>query len=31
MTRSGIIPASYFDETGTSGPYRADNIVNWAN
>ena len=31
MTRSGIVPASYFDETGASGPYRADNIVNWSN
>jgi hypothetical protein len=31
MTRSGIIPASYFDEAGATGPYRADNIVNWAN
>jgi prepilin-type N-terminal cleavage/methylation domain-containing protein len=31
MTRSGFVPASYFDETGSNGPYRADNIVNWSN
>ena len=31
MTRSGIVPASYFDETGSAGPYRADNLVNWSN
>ena len=31
MTRSGIVPTSYFDETGSSGPYRSDNIVNWSN
>jgi prepilin-type N-terminal cleavage/methylation domain-containing protein len=31
MTRSGIIPPTYFDETGATGPFRADNIVNWAN
>jgi len=31
MKRSGIVPASYFDETGNSGPYRADNLVNWSN
>jgi prepilin-type N-terminal cleavage/methylation domain-containing protein len=31
MTRSGIVPPSYFDEVGDSGPFRADNLVNWAN
>lgn len=32
MTRSGIVPATYFDETGNvAGPFRADNIVNWVN
>ncbi|MEY5005981.1 MAG: hypothetical protein RI969_1069 [Verrucomicrobiota bacterium] len=32
MQRSGIVPASYFDETGdAAGPFRADNIVNWVN
>ena len=31
MTRSGIVPKSYFDEVGTTGPFRADNLVNWAN
>jgi prepilin-type N-terminal cleavage/methylation domain-containing protein len=31
MTRSGIVPSSYFDETGANGPFRADNIVNWSN
>lgn len=31
MLRSGIIPPTYFDESGASGPYRADNLVNWAN
>ncbi len=31
MTRSGIIPTSYFDEAGSNGPFRADNIVNWSN
>jgi prepilin-type N-terminal cleavage/methylation domain-containing protein len=31
MLRSGIIPQTYFDESGANGPYRADNIVNWSN
>lgn len=32
MTRSGIVPSTYFDESGGSaGPFRADNLVNWAN
>lgn len=32
MLRSGIVPATYFDETGgDAGPFRADNLVNWAN
>jgi prepilin-type N-terminal cleavage/methylation domain-containing protein len=32
MDRSGIVPGTYFDETGgDSGPFRADNLVNWAN
>lgn len=31
MMRSGIVPGSYFDETGGTGPFRADNIVNWSN
>jgi prepilin-type N-terminal cleavage/methylation domain-containing protein len=31
MTRSGIVPPSYFDEAGSNGPFRADNIVNWSN
>ena len=32
MTRSGIVPGTYFDEDGsTNGPFRADNLVNWAN
>ena len=31
MTRSGFVPASYFDESGSNGPYRADNIVYWSN
>ena len=31
MSRSGIVPPSYFDEAGTNGPFRADNIVNWSN
>jgi len=31
MTRSGIVPATYFDEAGNSGPFRADNLVNWTN
>jgi prepilin-type N-terminal cleavage/methylation domain-containing protein len=32
MIRTGIVPASYFDETGdAAGPFRADNIVNWVN
>lgn len=29
MTASGIVPATYFQD-GASGPYRADNITNWA-
>lgn len=32
MTRSGIVPPTYFDEdSGNSGPFRADNLVNWTN
>ncbi|NBV47973.1 MAG: type II secretion system protein [Verrucomicrobia bacterium] len=32
MTLTGIVPATYFDETGdAAGPFRADNIVNWVN
>jgi prepilin-type N-terminal cleavage/methylation domain-containing protein len=32
MTRLGIVPATYFDENGgTTGPFRADNLVNWSN
>lgn len=31
MSRSGIVPATYFDQGGNSGPFRADNIVNWSN
>ena len=31
MILSGIVPTSYFDETGSAGPYRADNLVNWSN
>ena len=32
MTRSGIVPGTYFDEDGSSnGPFRADNLVNWSN
>lgn len=29
MTTSGIVPATYFDDNA-SGPYRADNLTNWA-
>lgn len=29
MTTSGIVPATYFTD-GASGPYRADNLTNWA-
>jgi prepilin-type N-terminal cleavage/methylation domain-containing protein len=32
MTQSGIVPSTYFDESGAStGPFRADNLVNWTN
>ena len=32
MLRSGIVPATYFDENGAdTGPFRADNLVNWSN
>ncbi len=31
MMRSGIVPQTYFDESGSTGPFRADNIVNWMN
>jgi len=32
MLRSGIVPATYFNETdGDLGPFRADNLVNWSN
>ena len=30
MTKSGVVPATYFDELGGgNGPSRADNLVNW--
>jgi prepilin-type N-terminal cleavage/methylation domain-containing protein len=30
MTKSGVVPATYFDELGGgNGPFRADNLVNW--
>jgi hypothetical protein len=29
MTTSGIVPSTYFEDT-SSGPYRADNVTNWA-
>ena len=32
MLRSGIVPGTYFDESGSNaGPFRADNLVNWSN
>lgn len=31
MTKSGIVPATYGDETNPDGPFRADNITNWTN
>ena len=32
MTQTGIVPATYFDQsTSSAGPFRADNIVNWTN
>jgi prepilin-type N-terminal cleavage/methylation domain-containing protein len=31
MELSGIVPATYFDESGSAGPFRADNLVNWTN
>lgn len=31
MTETGIVPSTYFDEKGSVGPFRADNIVNWSN
>ena len=31
MEKCGMIPASYFDQPSATGPYRADNIVNWQN
>jgi prepilin-type N-terminal cleavage/methylation domain-containing protein len=31
MTRSGIVPTTYFEESGDNGPFRADNLVNWTN
>ncbi len=30
MTSTGIVPNSYFTESGSNGPYRGDNITNWA-
>lgn len=32
MQRSGTIPKTYFDESGSAGgPFRGDNLTNWAN
>jgi len=29
MTTSGVVPTTYFED-GASGPYRVDNVTNWA-
>lgn len=31
MSKSGIVPATYSDESNTAGPFRADNITSWTN
>lgn len=31
MSKTGIVPATYGDETNTAGPFRSDNITNWTN
>ncbi len=31
MTKTGLIPTTYSDETSDQGPFRADNVVNWGN
>ena len=31
MSKSGIVPATYSDESNTDGPFRADNITSWTN
>jgi prepilin-type N-terminal cleavage/methylation domain-containing protein len=31
MTKSGLVPTTYSDETNELGPFRADNVVNWGN
>jgi len=31
MTKTGVVPATYGDETNEAGPYRADNITSWTN
>ena len=31
MSKTGIVPATYGDESNTAGPFRSDNITNWTN
>ncbi len=31
MTKTGLIPTTYRDESNSQGPFRADNVVNWDN
>lgn len=31
MSKSGIVPATYSDESNADGPFRSDNITSWTN
>ncbi|GBL28066.1 hypothetical protein EMGBS8_20140 [Verrucomicrobiota bacterium] len=31
MSKSGIVPATYSDESNANGPFRSDNITSWTN
>jgi hypothetical protein len=31
MSKSGIVPATYSEETNEAGPFRSDNITSWTN
>ncbi|MEI6247748.1 MAG: type II secretion system protein [Verrucomicrobiota bacterium] len=31
MSKTGIVPATYSDESNANGPFRADNITSWTN
>jgi hypothetical protein len=31
MSKSGIVPVNYAEESNEAGPFRSDNITSWTN